>query len=497
MNWQISITERDYDELHRHLFRADRDEHAAFLYAGLHRGAIRNRLLVRRVVSVRDEDFVPSERGAYRAIRAKAIARSTRKCAEEGLCLIWAHSHPRSDRSVGFSPDDLDSHARAHPAMIDMTLGRPVTGLVLGEASAAAEVWVPGEEPVRIESLRVIGRHIRDLRPRPVKVGAIEERFDRQALLFGGEGQAILRRLAVCVVGAGGGGSLIVQSLAHLGVGRIRVIDFDQVSESNLSRIVGSVPADADERRPKVEVLKKMVARIDPGIVVETTDGDVTYAETARLIADADAAFLATDTILARYAFNAVVHQFLIPGFQVGAKVTTDPATGIIEQVHVMNRPLLFQGGCLSCAGVIPPDLLKREQESADERAAQNYVGDGQAADEEVEDPSVITLNSISVSLATTDFLFAFTGLFGPGAELAHRVYYPLTRELRRRPVSTKEGCRWCNRDHRYAALAAGDLLELPLRKQPPTMETARQGESVRPSRFRRLRALSARILSR
>lgn len=497
MSWQIAITEADYGELHHHLFRADHDEHAAFLYAGLHRGADRNRLLVRRVVPVADEDFVPSERGAYRAIKAKAIARAARKCAEEGLCLIWAHSHPSAGRSVGFSADDLESHVRAHPAIIDMTRGQPATGLVLGEASAAAEVWVPGHEPARIESMRVIGPHIRDLRPRPLEVAGVEERFDRQALLFGAEGQAVLRRLRVCVVGGGGGGSLIVQSLAHLGVGTLRMIDFDHVSRSNLSRVVGSTPIDAAEERPKVEVLEEMVKRIDPVIAVEAIAGDITYAETARLIADADAAFLATDTILARYAFNAVVHQYLIPGFQIGAKVTTDAATGLVEQVHIMNRPLLFQGGCLSCAGAIPPDRLKREQESSDERAAQNYVGDGGSADEQVEDPSVITLNSISISLATTDFLFAFTGMFAPGVDLSHRAYYPQTRDLRRRAVPTRDECRWGNRDHHYAAFAAGDLLELPLRKRV-VVESAHEA-ATEPRRRREpwLRKLADRFLGR
>lgn len=78
--------------------------------------------------------------------------------------------------------------------------------------------------------------------------------------------------------------------------------------------------------------------------------------------------------------------------------------------------------------------------------------------------PPVITLNSISTSLATTDFLFAFTGLFRPDADLGHRAYYPEERALRRRQPVSKPGCRWCDRDSRYAGFAAGDLGELPLR---------------------------------
>ena len=47
----------------------------------------------------------------------------------------------------------------------------------------------------------------------------------------------------------------------------------------------------------------------------------------------------------------------------------------------------------------------------------------GRAGAEAVEDPSVITLNAISTSLATTDFLMMITGLLNATAPLEHQVY--------------------------------------------------------------------------
>ena len=163
--------------------------------------------------------------------------------------------------------------------------------------------------------------------------------------------------MTVAVVGAGGGGSLLVEMLAHLGVGRIVVIDYDVVDETNLSRIVGATPADVG--RLKVDVAHDLAARIDPDVVVDAVYGDIAYVDDARRLLDADFAFLATDNILSRYAFNLVCHQFLIPGIQVGAKVTGDAAGGV-ELVHVMERPLTLSGACLDCTGVIPPDALTR-----------------------------------------------------------------------------------------------------------------------------------------
>jgi hypothetical protein len=459
MTWTATVTERDYDILHRHLFQADRDEHAAFLYAGQMETPSGQRLLIRRIVPVADADFGPSNRGAYRQISARAVARAAIECDADGLCLLWAHSHPGAADAVDFSPDDLDSHAYAHPTLIDLTHARPVGGLVFGERSVAGEIWTANGAPVRLESLRVVGRHVRDLYPHPpARVATAAERFARQVLMFGDAGQEILRRLTVAVVGAGGGGSLLVQMLAHLGVGKLVLVDYDVVSESNLSRIVGATAADVG--RLKVDVMRELVARIDPTIEVDAFFGDIAYADDARRVAAADFAFLATDTILSRYAFNLLCHQYLVPGVQVGAKVSADPSGGI-ELVHVMERPLTLCGACLDCMGVIPADALADEQLSTAERRAQRYV-DGD--EEDVDDPSVITLNSISTALAATDFLLMFTGLFNVNVDFEPRVYYPQARELRDRHAAAKAGCRFCDATASPSAFARGDMNVMPLK---------------------------------
>jgi molybdopterin/thiamine biosynthesis adenylyltransferase len=464
MSWTATILEPDYDALQAHLFRPDEDEHAAFLYAGLAESERGRQLLVRRIVPVPDHEFVASDRGAYRQIVPRAVARAALECDDLGLCLLWAHSHPLSWDRVEFSGDDLRAHGYGHPAMIDMTHDRPVTGLVFGRDAVAGEVWVSGEEPARLESLRVVGSSLRTLTPAPIVGGAAAGRFARQVLMFGARGQSILRAMTVAVVGAGGGGSLLVQMLAHLGVGRIVVVDYDVVGETNLSRIVGAGLGDVG--RLKVKVMQDLVARIDPTLELVPVAGDIFYADDARELLVADFAFLATDNILSRYAFNLVCHQYLIPGIQVGAKVTSDVAGGI-ELIHVMERPLILSGPCLYCVGAIPEDELAREQNSPEERRAQAYVDGDVGA--EVEEPSVITLNAVSSALAATDFLLIATGLLPATTALDSSAYYPLERELRGRLATKRPGCRFCG-DGDRSALARGDLKALSLRpgRVPP-----------------------------
>lgn len=206
--------------------------------------------------------------------------------------------------------------------------------------------------------------------------------------------------------------------------------------------------------------MKDMVTRIDPTIDVVPVAGDIFYVNDARELVGADFAFLATDNILSRYAFNLVCHQYLIPGIQVGAKVTGDVAGGI-ELLHVMERPLTLSGPCLDCAGAIPQVELAREQNSPEERRAQAYVDGDVGAD--VEEPSVITLNSVATALAATDFLLMATGLLPPPTALDASAYYPLERELRGRLATRQPGCRFCG-DGDRSALARGDLKVLSLR---------------------------------
>jgi len=491
-SWAATIFERDYGALHEQLFQPDHDEHAAFLYAGVARTERGSRLLVRRVVPVADNEFVPSDRGAYRQIVPRAVARAALECDELGLCLLWAHSHAHSDHVVDFSEDDLGSHRYAHPALIDMTHNRPVASLVFGENSVAGEVWVRGEEPTRLTSLRVVGRNLTTLTPKPRHVGVAAERFARQVMMFGEPGQQILREMTVAVVGAGGGGPLLVEMLAHLGVGRIVVIDYDVIDETNLSRIVGATITDVG--RLKIDVARDLVARIDPDVVIDAIEGDIAYVDDARHLLDADFAFLATDNILSRYAFNLLCHQFLIPGIQVGAKVTGNDG-GAIELIHVMNRPLTLQGACLECTDAIPPNALTREQLSPEARRAQGYVDGDDGA--EIEEPSVITLNSISSSLAATDFLLMATGLMPKETSLEPITYYPRERELRTRTAVRRADCRFCGEDDK-SALARGDLKTLSLkpgaRPQLPTLvEQAKQSTRVRV--VARVRALLGKVL--
>jgi imidazoleglycerol phosphate synthase glutamine amidotransferase subunit HisH len=75
--------------------------------------------------------------------------------------------------------------------------------------------------------------------------------------------------------------------------------------------------------------------------------------------------------------FNALVKQSMIPGVQVGAKVSANQVTGEITDVLTATRLVLpgVGNGCLDCAKCIPASLLQAEAVSHDERRAAEICG--------------------------------------------------------------------------------------------------------------------------
>lgn len=475
---EVRIGARHYAELQAHLLRPDCDEHGALLLAGQHfspTGALV--LVVREAHLLADDEFPPGVHG-YRQIAARALARVGNRAADERLALISAHSHPGSKSRTALSRDDLAAHERIFPHLLDITDAHVVCGIAFGEKSAAGEVWHRDGTRATLNRVRVVGTNVEFVTPTPpASARTLDDRFDRQVRLFGDAGQARLRAMHVAVIGAGGGGSILIEQLARLGVGEISVIDFDVVKTHNLSRIMGATSKDARRRRKKVAVAHREIRRIDREIVVNSIDGDIADVETAARLLDCDYLFLATDTATARLVANAIAQSFLIPTIQIGAKVETR-ADGQIEQIYTAVRPILPRRGCLACANLIDPDQLQREAATPEERDNQNYLGTA-----EVVDPSVTTLNAAAASGALNAFLMSAVGLAGD--ELAeHRITLTQDGTVITTNVTARPECRWCG-DGSRSRYARADVALLPCRPSPASAE--------RGGRTSRLRSLARR----
>ncbi|KAG2531805.1 hypothetical protein BBO99_00000815 [Phytophthora kernoviae] len=95
----------------------------------------------------------------------------------------------------------------------------------------------------------------------------LQEQLSRIASFFGPEGFAKVQDAFVVVVGLGGVGSHAAHMLARSGVGKLRLIDFDNVTLSSLNR--HAVATRADVGLSKVTAMKRHLLEIVPDCEVE------------------------------------------------------------------------------------------------------------------------------------------------------------------------------------------------------------------------------------
>jgi tRNA A37 threonylcarbamoyladenosine dehydratase len=116
-----------------------------------------------------------------------------------------------------------------------------------------------------------------------------ENRFQGIARLYGREGLSRLRRCHVCVVGIGGVGTWSVEALARSGVGRLTLIDLDEVCVTNINRQLHSLEGTIG--RSKVEVMAERVKGIAPDCQVRGVQEFFTATTGERLLDEAMSAF--------------------------------------------------------------------------------------------------------------------------------------------------------------------------------------------------------------
>lgn len=104
----------------------------------------------------------------------------------------------------------------------------------------------------------------------------MNERFRGIDRLYGSGSVARLAACHVGVVGIGGVGSWVAEALARSGVGRITLIDADEVCVSNTNRQLHAL--DGQYGRPKVQVMAERLRAINPEAGVEAVERFLTPA---------------------------------------------------------------------------------------------------------------------------------------------------------------------------------------------------------------------------
>jgi molybdopterin/thiamine biosynthesis adenylyltransferase/rhodanese-related sulfurtransferase len=195
-----------------------------------------------------------------------------------------------------------------------------------------------------------------------------KSRYSRQTVLseIGDVGQEKISAASILCVGAGGLGCPALLYLAAAGVGRIGIIDFDTVNETNLQRQV-LYTTDQIGKNKAVAAKERLLA-LNPGITVETYAEELNGGNAEKLFSNYDMIIDGTDNFAAKFLMNDVAVKMDKP-FIYGAIL------GFAGQVSVFTPG----GPCYRCLFPDAPENVPNCAEAGVIGAVAGIIGMTQA----------------------------------------------------------------------------------------------------------------------
>lgn len=243
------------------------------------------------------------------------------------------------------------------------------------------------------------------------------DRYNRQIPLFGKEGQEKIRKSCAGIVGAGGLGSHLIQQLAFLGVGKMVIIDPDEIKKTDLNRLIGSCQNDVTTGAKKVDIAARSVHSIDPSIDVSAIPRDLIDEESFSAIKKSSCVFGCVDNDGARLVLNELCAAFDIPYFDLASDIE-------VENGVVVYGGRIFasidSNGCLYCYDLISPSQARLDLMSPQARIDEKAIYGVSTEYLDRTGPSVVSINGVIASLAVTEFMVMIVGLRPPNRLLQY-----------------------------------------------------------------------------
>ena len=131
-----------------------------------------------------------------------------------------------------------------------------------------------------------------------------KERYKKHLTLkeIGFKGQLKLKNSSVVCIGAGGLGSSVLLYLAAAGIGRIGIVDNDQVEKSNLQRQI--IHETNTVGNLKINSAQERIKRLNPNIEVTTFNKRINSENVIEIIKDFDIVCDCSDNFGTRYLIN-------------------------------------------------------------------------------------------------------------------------------------------------------------------------------------------------
>lgn len=166
-----------------------------------------------------------------------------------------------------------------------------------------------------------------------------DERYSRHFPLrsIGKQGQLKLRSRRVLVAGVGGLGTSSAELLASIGVGFLRLVDYDVIEESNLPR--QRLYTVDDIGKSKAEQAEENLSKRFPGIEIEARTDRIDPLSAAGLLDEIDVIVDGLDRFTSRKSLFRVARTLKIPYVFAGA---VGEHGNLMIFTHAKDKPCLY-----------------------------------------------------------------------------------------------------------------------------------------------------------
>lgn len=333
--------------------------------------------------------------------------------AEQGGAIpIWLHTHPGGDPVPSIADERVDE---AIADVFRLRSGSVFYGTVIGSPSGegidlTGTLQREGADVVQIDRFWLIGDRWRLEFPfGQAPTGPALGKFDRSIRAFGEAVQATIGTLRIAIVGAGGTGSSVAEQLVRLGARHLVLVDADTLSESNVTRVYGSTPAQVG--RQKTAVLAEHLRAISSDVDCRTTTGMCTRERVARTLANVDLIFGCTDDNAGRLVLSRLSTYYLVPVIDIGVLLSSDRQgrlMGIDGRITVLSPG----NACLVCRDRIDTARAAAEMKTPEERRRLAHEGYAPALGQV--EPAVVTFTTMVAAAAVNELLERLIGFGDP-----------------------------------------------------------------------------------
>ena len=408
MHYSLSLTEKQYNELKKHLFSGDGLESVALILC--HRSLYNNstRFIGFEIIPILYTDCT---------IRNKIqISWDTKKYLfpqkiedldKSGISLFTIHSHPTGYKD--FSDIDNDNDKKFFNSVYHWFDDHRPHGstIMLPDGNIFGRVFKDNNSTVKLSYVKVSGSFIKILVIEKNKktYNNIPEYGMRVMQAFGSDTYDILRKLKVGVVGCSGTGSVVIEMLARNCIDNLVIVDPDIMQEKNLNRILNSKKDDADKSKAKVHILQNAIEKMGFNTKVEVYQLRTSHQNVISALKDCDVLFGCVDSAIGRYHLDCIASAYSIPYFDIGVQLHANENGHITQAIMAAHYIQPGLSSLLSRGAYTSEQVSAESMKDYDPERYKRELKEGYILNVMEEHPAVISINMQAACMGVNDFL--------------------------------------------------------------------------------------------